>query len=186
MAAKADTQEQARALIEPMEADIRRILTPAVWGADDDTFQSVVGRQLAERGLTLAAMESCTGGLFSDTITNVPGASRYFRGAIVSYATEVKELMGVDPALIKQHTVISAEVAMWAQGDFDVALTDDDIGHRRPGDLQQTVKCSTDAHADRPPVEVGVVTPKPRATPRARPSFHPRNAEHPSAQPKQP
>ena len=56
-------------------------------------------------------MESCTGGLFSDTITNVPGASRYFRGAIVSYATEVKEMMGVDPALIKEHTVISAEVA---------------------------------------------------------------------------
>jgi nicotinamide-nucleotide amidase len=111
MAAKADTQQEAYALIEPMEAEIRRILDPAVWGADDDTFQAVVGRQLAERGLTLAAMESCTGGLFSDTITNVPGASRYFRGAIVSYATEVKELMGVDPELIKQHTVISAEVA---------------------------------------------------------------------------
>ena len=67
------------------------------------------------------------------------------------------------------------------QGDFDVAGCDDHIGHPRPGDLQQTVKCSTDAHVV-PPVAVGVVTPKPRATPRARPSFHPRNPDTPLLQ----
>jgi nicotinamide-nucleotide amidase len=82
-----------------------------VWGVDDDTFESVVGRMLKERGLTLAAMESCTGGLFSDTITNVPGSSAYFRGGIVSYATEVKQMMGVDPAVIREHGVVSAQTA---------------------------------------------------------------------------
>jgi PncC family amidohydrolase len=56
-------------------------------------------------------MESCTGGLFADTITNVPGSSRYFRGGIVSYATEVKEMMGVDPSIIAGHGVVSAETA---------------------------------------------------------------------------
>ncbi len=110
-AAKAATADQARALIAPVEEEARRILGPAIWGADDDTFESVVGEMLAERGLTLAVMESCTGGLLSDVITNVPGSSRYFRGGIVSYATDVKELMGVDPSVILVHGVISAETA---------------------------------------------------------------------------
>lgn len=111
MGAKAPTAEEARALIEPVEAEIRQILAPHVWGTDDDTFESVVGETLAERSLTLAAMESCTGGLLADTITNVPGSSRYFRGGIVSYATEIKEMMGVDPAIIAEHGVVSAETA---------------------------------------------------------------------------
>jgi len=111
MGAKAATADEARALIEPVEAEIRQILHPHVWGADDDTFESVMGETLAQRHLTLAAMESCTGGLFADTITNVPGSSRYFRGSIVSYATEVKELMGVAPAIIAEHGVVSAETA---------------------------------------------------------------------------
>jgi competence/damage-inducible protein CinA-like protein len=111
MAAKAPTPEEARALIEPLEQDIRGILGPAVWGTDNDTFESVVGRMLKDRGLTLAAMESCTGGLLSDTITNVPGSSAYFRGSVVSYATDVKEMMGVDPAIIDEHGVVSAQTA---------------------------------------------------------------------------
>lgn len=111
MGAKAPTAAEARALIQPVEAEIRDILNPHVWGADDDTFESVVGETLAQRGLTLAAMESCTGGLLADTITNVPGSSRYFRGSIVSYATEVKQMMGVDAAIIAEHGVVSAETA---------------------------------------------------------------------------
>jgi nicotinamide-nucleotide amidase len=109
--AKATTQEEARTLIEPVEAEVRRLLGPIVWGADGDTFMTIVGQMLAERGFTLAVMESCTGGLLSDEITNVPGSSGYFRGGIVSYATEVKELMGVDSAIIETHGVVSDETA---------------------------------------------------------------------------
>jgi nicotinamide-nucleotide amidase len=109
--AKADTQAEARRLIEPVEAEARRILGAAIWGFDDDTFESVVGDILRARGLTLAVMESCTGGLLSDTITNVAGSSDYFRGGIVSYATEVKQRFGVDPAIIKQHGVVSEATA---------------------------------------------------------------------------
>jgi nicotinamide-nucleotide amidase len=109
--AKADTPEAARALIEPIEAEARRILGAHLWGADDDTFESVLGGMLKQRGLTLAVMESCSGGLLADTITNVPGSSAYFRGGIVSYATEVKEMMGVDPAVIAKYGVVSAETA---------------------------------------------------------------------------
>jgi nicotinamide-nucleotide amidase len=111
IAAKAATEEGARQIIEPVEEEVRRILGPAIWGFDADTFESKVGEMLAEHGLTLAVMESCTGGLLADTLTNVPGSSRYFRGGIVAYSTEVKESMGVDPDLIREHGVISAETA---------------------------------------------------------------------------
>ena len=111
IAAKAATADEARTMIEPVEDEARRILAPAVWGVDDDTFESVIGRMLIERGLTLAVMESCTGGLLSDVITNVPGSSAYFRGGVVAYATAIKEAMGVDAAVIAAHGVVSAETA---------------------------------------------------------------------------
>jgi nicotinamide-nucleotide amidase len=111
IAAKAPTQEEAQRLIAPLEVEVRNLLGPIVWGTDDDTFTSIVAQMMIDRGLTLAVMESCTGGLLSDEITNVPGSSRYFRGGIVSYATEVKEMMGVDPAIISEHGVVSAQTA---------------------------------------------------------------------------
>src|SRR5690606_27146180 len=111
IAAKAPSPRQAEALIAPVEAQMRQLLAPHVWGADDDTFESVIGQMLKSRGLTLASMESCTGGLFADTITNVPGSSAYFRASIVSYATDVKEMMGVDPAIISEHGVVSQPTA---------------------------------------------------------------------------
>jgi nicotinamide-nucleotide amidase len=111
LAAKAPSPAQAQSLIAPIEAQMRELLTPYVWGADDETFESVVGDMLKKRGQTLAVMESCTGGLLSDTITNVPGASAYFRGGIVSYATDVKSMMGVDPSIIETHGVVSQQTA---------------------------------------------------------------------------
>jgi nicotinamide-nucleotide amidase len=111
LGAKAPTQEEAWALIEPLEAQIRALLGSAIWGTDKDTFMSTVGRMLDDLGLTLAVMESCTGGLFGDEITNVPGASKHFRGGIISYDTDVKVLMGVDPATIEEHGVVSDETA---------------------------------------------------------------------------
>ena len=109
--AKAPTREEARALIEPLEAELRRVLGDVVWGADDDTLESAVGALLREAGLSLATMESCTGGLLANVITNVPGSSGYFRGGLVTYATATKIAWGVDPAVIEEHGVISAECA---------------------------------------------------------------------------
>ena len=87
------------------------MLGDAVWGADDDTLESVVGAMLRERGLTLATMESCTGGLLASTITDVPGSSDYFKGGLVSYATEMKLAWGVSREVVEAHGVISAECA---------------------------------------------------------------------------
>ena len=111
LGAKAETQEEARRLIEPVEQELRRILEPAVWGVDDDTFESIIGEMLARRHLSLATMESCSGGMLANVITNVPGSSRYFRGGIVAYATDIKEQMGVDHAVIHKYGVYSAETA---------------------------------------------------------------------------
>ncbi len=111
IAAKASDRQAAEALIAPVEAEARRLLGDAVWGADDDTLEAVVGRLLRERRLTLATMESCTGGLLASTITDVPGSSDYFKGGLVPYATEIKLAWGVSREVFEKHGVISAECA---------------------------------------------------------------------------
>lgn len=111
IAAKAPSREEAHRLVEPVEADIRRLLGDIVWGADDQTMEEVVGDLLRRNGLTLATMESCTGGLLANAITNVPGSSAYFRGGLIAYATEMKVEWGVDQEIIAEHGAVSAECA---------------------------------------------------------------------------
>jgi nicotinamide-nucleotide amidase len=108
---KAPTEQEARALMEPMEAEIFSVLGPSIWGVDDETPEERVGTLLQQKGLTMAAMESCTGGLLASVVTDVPGSSAYFKGSLVTYATEVKSIAGVDADLIKKHGVVSSEVA---------------------------------------------------------------------------
>lgn len=111
LAAKAPDEQQAWSLLRPLEEDVRRVLGPAIWGADDDTFESIVGGMMVERGATLATMESCTGGLLASTITDVAGSSGYFKGGLVTYQTQMKIEYGVDPSVIEEYGVISAECA---------------------------------------------------------------------------
>jgi nicotinamide-nucleotide amidase len=109
--AKAPTTRQAQTLIEPVEAELRAILGSAVWGIDDETLEGAVNQMLRQRGLTIAAMESCTGGLLASTITDSPGSSEVFRGGIVSYHTEIKIQFGVPREVVEEFGVISAECA---------------------------------------------------------------------------
>ncbi len=92
--AKAATSEEAQALVANVEERIRSTLGQHIFGIDDETPQSVALRMLIERGLTLATMESCTGGLLSSLITDIPGSSNAFRGGLVSYATDAKRGVG--------------------------------------------------------------------------------------------
>ena len=63
--------------------------------------------------MTLATGESCTGGRIAQQLTSLPGASAYFKGSVVSYATETKiEVLKVPKNIIDEHSVVSAEVAM--------------------------------------------------------------------------
>jgi nicotinamide-nucleotide amidase len=111
IAAKAPGEEAARKLIAPVEEEARRLLGAIVWGADADTLEGVAGRMLYERGLTLATMESCTGGLLASTITDVDGSSNWFKGGYVAYTARMKMSLGVSADLIERSGVISSEVA---------------------------------------------------------------------------
>jgi nicotinamide-nucleotide amidase len=110
--AKAASPAAAEALIAPVEAEIRDRLGDLIFGADDDTIEVVVLRAVEGRGWTLGTAESATGGMVASRITAVPGASRVYRGSIVTYTNALKEsLLGVDPALIAEHGVVSEPVA---------------------------------------------------------------------------
>ena len=94
--AKAGDAAGAEALIAGEEAEVRAIAGDAIFGADAQTMESAVLDLLRERGLSLAVAESLTGGLVGARLSAVPGASEVFRGAVVSYASEVKfDLLGV-------------------------------------------------------------------------------------------
>lgn len=91
-----------------------------------------LGRLLKERDWTIGVAESCTGGLLSVRLTDVPGSSAYFRGAVVAYHNDLKEgMLGVPSRLIRQAGAVSEEVAReMAQGarrllnvDVGVAVT---------------------------------------------------------------
>lgn len=91
LTAKADSADAAEALLEAEAAQVRAVLGPElIFGLDDETMETAVLDLLERSGLTLGLAESLTGGLAGARITDVPGASKCFRGAIVSYATEVK------------------------------------------------------------------------------------------------
>jgi len=111
LTAKAKNQNEAEQITESSEARIRSIMGEYVWGTDDDRLEVLVGGSLKRQGLTLAVMESCSGGLFSSTITDVPGSSDYFKGGVVAYSNEVKIGHGVAPELISGHGAVSPEVA---------------------------------------------------------------------------
>jgi len=111
LTAKARSRDEAGQMIAQLEERVRDIMGDSIWGCDDETLESVVGALLTERGLTLATMESCTGGLLASTITDVPGSSDYFKGGLVSYTNEAKVLYGVDVALLERYGAVSAEVA---------------------------------------------------------------------------
>ena len=79
---------------------------------EDETIEVMLGRLLTSKNATLATAESCTGGKIAQMITSVPGASNYFKGSVVSYATETKiSVLGISSELIKEHSVVSFEVA---------------------------------------------------------------------------
>ena len=109
--AKAQSEAKAQEMIAHMEDSVRSILGESIWGTDNDTLEELVGALLTERGLTLATMESCTGGLLSSTITDVPGSSNYFKGGIVSYTNELKVASGVNTELISEYGAVSPQVA---------------------------------------------------------------------------
>jgi nicotinamide-nucleotide amidase len=127
ISAKAATREAAESLVSEMEREAREVLGQHVFGVDQETPESVVLQMLIERGLSLATMESCTGGLLASTITDVPGSSAAFKGGLVAYATEMKVAWGVSADVIARYGVISVETAC-AMAEAARAFLGADIG----------------------------------------------------------
>jgi nicotinamide-nucleotide amidase len=107
-ASEAEADAKLARVCEAIEARLGAL----VYGRGDETMEAALGRLLAERKLSLATAESCTGGLVAQRLSAVPGASRYFRGGVVAYANEAKrDLLGVPEALLAEHGAVSAPVA---------------------------------------------------------------------------
>ncbi|HEY6843275.1 MAG TPA: CinA family nicotinamide mononucleotide deamidase-related protein [Thermoanaerobaculia bacterium] len=104
---------ESTAAIAEREKELLTIFSDKIYGFDSDTLEIVIGRMLAERKETVSVAESCTGGLISSRITDVPGSSAYFMGGAVAYTGDAKMfLAGVDPAAIQQFGEVSEQVAV--------------------------------------------------------------------------
>ena len=114
-------------------ASLTQLIGDIIVGFDEDeTIEVVVGKLLTQHKKTIATAESCSGGKIAQMLSSVAGASNYFRGSVVSYATETKtKVLGISEDLIKEHSVVSAEVAKamalsvqkMMQADYAIATT---------------------------------------------------------------
>lgn len=125
-------KEEGEAILDQEIVKLKNLLGPLIYSFKDDTLENVLGRILKAEGKTVSAAESCTGGKISQMLTSVPGASAYYLGSVISYHAGVKEkVLKVPSELIKNHGVVSGEVAAaMAEGvrkltgsDFSIATT---------------------------------------------------------------
>ena len=111
LTARGDDAEHAQSLLKDEEQLVRSLITERfgdiIFGVDDQTMEDAIGERMLARGATLAVAESVTGGLIASRLVNIAGASRWLRGGVVSYASDVKfDLLGVP-----RGPVVSAEAA---------------------------------------------------------------------------
>lgn len=124
------------ALVNAVDAECEKLyplIKDIMFGLEDsETLEDVIAKLLTKRNLTVSTAESFTGGKIAESLTSKPGASKYFKGSVVSYATETKvNVLKVSRKVIEEHSVVSAEVATaMAKGvrklmktDFAIATT---------------------------------------------------------------
>lgn len=110
--ARAESVAAADALIDPVEAEIRRILGDAVYGSDETTLEAAVVDELMRRGQTLALAESMTGGGVGARLTSIPGSSKAFVGGAIVYTVDAKAaLLHLSPDFLQRHGPVSRETA---------------------------------------------------------------------------
>ena len=115
LSAKGHDKDALMAVIEEQVKKLYPLIGDIIYGEEeeDGRIEKQIGTLLTDKKMTLATAESFTGGSIAERITAVPGASNYFKGSMVCYATEAKvSLLGVPQELIDEHTVVSEEVAI--------------------------------------------------------------------------
>lgn len=144
--------------IDAQFSELKKILGNDLKSYDDeDSVQVQIAKTLTERNMTLATAESCTGGRIAATFTENAGASKYFKGSVVSYATSIKhKLLNIPEALIEKHSVVSKEVAEAMakniQQIFDVDYAISTTGNAGPA--------KGDSDAEVGTVFIGLATPE--------------------------
>jgi nicotinamide-nucleotide amidase len=109
---RAATLDAGQRRVDELAGLVEDELDDAVYSRDGESLEQIVGYWLQMRGATLAAAESCTGGLLAERITSISGSSRYFLGGAVVYSNRLKtELAGVPAEMIDRHGAVSREVA---------------------------------------------------------------------------
>ncbi|MFP5320551.1 MAG: competence/damage-inducible protein A [Acidimicrobiia bacterium] len=150
--ARGADEADAAALVTAEEAELRSLLGDLVFGVDDESMEHAIGTLLLERGLTLGLAESVTGGLVASRIVSVPGASRWFRGSVVSYATEVKlDVLGVPdgPVVSEEAAAAMAAGARRVLGaDVGLGVTGVAGPEEQDGQPVGTVFLATDVSGD--------------------------------------
>lgn len=160
LTAQAKTEKDAELLLDGLAGQIEERLGHSIFAFRGETMEEVVGLRLAVGGFSLGVAESCTGGLISQRLTEVPGSSVYFKEGVVAYSNDAKtRSLGVDSELIRQHGAVSAEVAeAMAEGirhradtDFGLSVT----GIAGPGGATEDkpvglvfIALSDDAHTE--------------------------------------
>tara|TARA_R110000868_G_scaffold6287_2_gene35815 strand:- start:1479 stop:2726 length:1248 start_codon:yes stop_codon:yes gene_type:complete len=113
LSTKGNDQKKIETIIASEVAKLYTIIGDLIHGEEDDeTIEEVVGKLLTHKKMTLSTAESFTGGKIAEQITAIPGASIYFKGSVVSYATETKiNVLQVPKSLIDTYSVVSGQVA---------------------------------------------------------------------------
>lgn len=110
--ARAENRECAEKLIAPVVEKIKDIIGDFVYGVNAVSLENAVVKTFSERGLTLASAESCTGGLISKRITDIPGSSAMFGYGVCTYANEAKEkILGVKHETLEKYGAVSEATA---------------------------------------------------------------------------
>lgn len=104
-------REEAVARVDERVKELYQLIPDLIFGEGTDTLESVVGAMLAEKGMSLATAESCTGGTLAHKITSVPGSSRYYMGSLITYSNELKkQLLGVTDEALREGGAVSQKV----------------------------------------------------------------------------
>ena len=113
LSAKSGSDREARALIDPVEREVRRRLGAAVFATDDQSLEQILLDELRAREWTIGTAESMTSGMVAARLSLLPGSSEVFRGSVIAYATDLKRsMLGVPQAVIDAHGVVSSETAV--------------------------------------------------------------------------
>ncbi len=109
VASSAATLIEAEALAAPTELEVRKALSGFIYGTDEQTLPGVILELLRSKGQTLSVIESITGGLIADVLTDTAGSSDAFQASAVAYSNTAKRHFGVSESTLEQHGAISAQ-----------------------------------------------------------------------------